>query len=1037
MPRNPSGTYTLPSGNPVEAGTLIEANWANTTLNDIANELTDSLSRSGEGGMLAPFRLADGLQATPGIAWLNEPSTGFYRAGSGEMWGVVSGTQVLQYTANGVLIPASRTFTNNGNTTLGGTLAVTGASTLTGALTANGGVGTTTLSTSGLATLNSASVTGNLSVGGTLTLTGGLTLNGNVTVGDSSADTLTINSTITSNMLFTDNTYDIGASGATRPRHVYVAGNGVFGGTLGVTGVLTASAGLTGNVTGNLTGNVTGNISGGTVAGTTGTFSSNVTVGGTLGVTGATTLSSTLGVTGAITASGGVSGNVTGNLTGNVTGSISGGTVAGSTGAFSSNVTVGGTLGVTGVATLTANPVLSGGTANGVLYLNGSNVATSGSTLTFDGANLTTPAEVYRTSATSFVRVSGGDGAGSGANLLVFGQSHATTPGRAVLTATGTGYLQLNSNGGSILLDSSGNVGIGTSSPASKLHINSGTSDQGVLIESTDTRALIGFKDNTTVTNPLIGGVADDLVVRTNNVESMRVTSAGLVGIGTSSPGTKLSVVGVQASPPTLGTAAGGFSILNNTGVYGTYVGVNPSTGDTWFQAMRNDAATAYNIVLQPSGGNVGIGTSSPAYKFDLDAGTGVNIAARFVARSTGTIFCGTNDTGIFDSDGSNGWSVNEASDFARVYTNGLERLRVDSAGNLGLGVTPSAWASGASVLQVGNRALLSAGSTNTIVGNNFFDDGSAKYIQTGFASFYRQNSGEHAWFTAPSGTAGGTISFTQAMTLTSGGDLLVGTTSSSAKFHAKATSAADVIYRLEPFSNSYASKLLISSTGSGDGGIRYGTGGGNNLDIFSYGDMRFYCGTANIGGTVGDERARITSGGDLLVGTDNTSATTGAGFKFAPGTNPRLSIVTGSSTSATSISLYSTGAGAYRFFVDPSGTIYATVTTISSISDQRYKENIRDLDVGLDAVMALKPRKFDWKEGKGKDIKDDRGFIAQEFEQVFPDLVDEWKDPAPEGEEPYKSVRQDLIPVLVKAIQEQQAMIEDLKAKVAALEAK
>jgi len=184
-------------------------------------------------------------------------------------------------------------------------------------------------------------------------------------------------------------------------------------------------------------------------------------------------------------------------------------------------------------------------------------------------------------------------------------------------------------------------------------------------------------------------------------------------------------------------------------------------------------------------------------------------------------------------------------------------------------------------------------------------------------------------------------------------------------------------------------------------------------------------------------ERMRIKAAGDLLVATTNTSATTGAGLKFAPGTNPRLSIVTGSSTVDTSISLYSTGAGAYRFLVDPSGTIYATVTTISSISDQRYKENIRDLDVGLDAVMALKPRKFDWKEGKGKDRKDDRGFIAQEFEQVFPDLVDEWKDPAPEGEEPYKSVRQDLIPVLVKAIQELKLELDAAKAKIVALEAK
>jgi len=84
---------------------------------------------------------------------------------------------------------------------------------------------------------------------------------------------------------------------------------------------------------------------------------------------------------------------------------------------------------------------------------------------------------------------------------------------------------------------------------------------------------------------------------------------------------------------------------------------------------------------------------------------------------------------------------------------------------------------------------------------------------------------------------------------------------------------------------------------------------------------------------------------------------------------------------------------------------------------------------------MALKPRKFDWKAGKGKDKKGDRGWIAQEFEQVFPDMVDTWADPAPEGEEPYKAVNADLIPVLVKAIQEQQALITSLTARVALLE--
>jgi hypothetical protein len=111
-------------------------------------------------------------------------------------------------------------------------------------------------------------------------------------------------------------------------------------------------------------------------------------------------------------------------------------------------------------------------------------------------------------------------------------------------------------------------------------------------------------------------------------------------------------------------------------------------------------------------------------------------------------------------------------------------------------------------------------------------------------------------------------------------------------------------------------------------------------------------------------------------------------------------------------------------------GTVFATNVVISAISDARYKENVQDIDVGLAAILSLKPRKFDWKSGKGKDIKGDRGFIAQEFETVFPNLVDDWKDPAPEGEAPYKSVRQDLIPVLVKAIQELTARVQTLEAR-------
>jgi hypothetical protein len=225
---------------------------------------------------------------------------------------------------------------------------------------------------------------------------------------------------------------------------------------------------------------------------------------------------------------------------------------------------------------------------------------------------------------------------------------------------------------------------------------------------------------------------------------------------------------------------------------------------------------------------------------------------------------------------------------------------------------------------------------------------------------------------------------------------------------------------------------ILSRNNASNVSGIYFGVNG-NPSQQFTYltadGRSTGYMAFA----TNNTERARIDASGVFLVGkTSNADSVVGSMIR---GTGYITSTWAETTNATTTYHLYSTGTGGYRFYVGLGGTVFAVSTTISAVSDQRLKENIQDLDVGLDAVMALKPRKFDWKEGQGKDIKGDRGFIAQEFETVFPDLIDEWRDPAPEGEEPYKSVRQDLIPVLVKAIQEQQAMIDELKAKVAALE--
>lgn len=104
MPRDSSGNYTLPSGNPVVGGTPILADgWANPTFNDLANEMTNSLDRQGRGGMLAPFRFIDGTEASPGMSWTSEPGTGFYRANAGDMRATVLSQDVAQFASAGLL----------------------------------------------------------------------------------------------------------------------------------------------------------------------------------------------------------------------------------------------------------------------------------------------------------------------------------------------------------------------------------------------------------------------------------------------------------------------------------------------------------------------------------------------------------------------------------------------------------------------------------------------------------------------------------------------------------------------------------------------------------------------------------------------------------------------------------------------------------------------------------------------------------------------------------------------------------------------
>lgn len=207
---------------------------------------------------------------------------------------------------------------------------------------------------------------------------------------------------------------------------------------------------------------------------------------------------------------------------------------------------------------------------------------------------------------------------------------------------------------------------------------------------------------------------------------------------------------------------------------------------------------------------------------------------------------------------------------------------------------------------------------------------------------------------------------------------------------------------------------------------------------IYQTGDsIRFWVNTGLTAGTTFNqaERMRLDSSGNLLIGTTNASGIAGEGLKILD--TGRASITVASYTTAGNSNwvMYSTGAAAYRFYVTWAGAIYATSTSITAISDLSLKTNIRPLETGLAEVMRLKPRRFDWKEETKIGQTNVAGFIAQEVQEVLPDLVYDYKYSDTETKLGIKMG--DMLPTVVKALQEAVAKIDELSAEVAALKAK
>ena len=475
---------------------------------------------------------------------------------------------------------------------------------------------------------------------------------------------------------------------------------------------------------------------------------------------------------------------------------------------------------------------------------------------------------------------------------------------------------------------------------------------------------------------------------------------------------------------------------------------------------FRVEGDTDANLIFaDASTDRVGIGTSSPATKLAINGG--VQILA---GNALNFQNAAADANGTISNSGASGNST-------LSFNSGA--LLLNGSGNLGLGVSPSAWSTG-KALQTQAGSLYAFSSSLLDVNQNAYYDGAYKYVNTAAASFYRQNSGTHSWSVAASGTAGNTITFYEAMNVglsvitlsadegnvsaassirfrTDGtermrldldGNLLVGTTTAPG-----VNGGGIAIYRSDyprlTFRNS------TSGDGTGDGLQVALVGNDVTYDLAESGYQRWT--------TAGTERARITSEGRLLVNhTSNTGTLAVKGIVALTGGDANTYAITCGNDASDAISFGSTSTNSYiqtwngrnlnlndqgnavyikpaynnttgsaaNVFVDSAGFLQRSTSSL------RYKTDVKNATHGLAEVLALRPVTY-------KGINDGEtifgGLIAEEIHDAG--LI-EFVAYDAEGK-PDALHYGNMVSLLIKAIQEQQAMINDLKAKVAALESK
>jgi len=243
-------------------------------------------------------------------------------------------------------------------------------------------------------------------------------------------------------------------------------------------------------------------------------------------------------------------------------------------------------------------------------------------------------------------------------------------------------------------------------------------------------------------------------------------------------------------------------------------------TGSSASEGMRLTSTSLYTA----SGINVGFGTSSPNI-LTWNRAVTTNTASGNVAYELAIAGAAQ---AYFGADASNIYLAGYANKPLLIRTNNTTALTIDTAQNVGLGVTPSAWGSNYKALQIGAQTILyNAVNYVTSLNTNAYEDsaGALLRIAAGDATRYTQAAGAHAWFTAGNGSAGSVASFTQAMTLNASGGLQTLNTVSVGNA-TPSTSGAGITFPATQSASSDANTLDDYEQGTWTVGLTAGTSG-------------------------------------------------------------------------------------------------------------------------------------------------------------------------------------------------------------------